>query len=193
MAGALRAEATLALANGLFIAFLLLGGIVIPVSHLPGPLATVASWLPAGGPRRRVPGGARVGRRGPRSVAGDPRGLGGRHDRPDRPDVPLGVAPGLASRRSRRTSRGGPSDGAYAASSTDAASGRSRRRSTGDPTIHSTPSDAATRRHEQRLADADRRPEQPAEDRPDRPDAVVDEAVRAVGARPERGPGSGRC
>jgi len=47
LAGALRAEATLALANGLFIAFLLLGGIVLPVSHLPGPLATVATILPA--------------------------------------------------------------------------------------------------------------------------------------------------
>jgi len=47
MAGALRAEATLALANGLFIAFLLLGGIVLPVSHLPGPLADLASLLPA--------------------------------------------------------------------------------------------------------------------------------------------------
>src|SRR4051812_7363176 len=47
LAGALRAEATLALANGLFVAFLLLGGIVIPVSHLPGPLATVAGLLPA--------------------------------------------------------------------------------------------------------------------------------------------------
>ncbi len=47
MAGALRAEATLALANGLFIGFLLLGGIVLPVSHLPGPLAAVADILPA--------------------------------------------------------------------------------------------------------------------------------------------------
>jgi ABC-2 type transport system permease protein len=47
MAGALRAEATLALANALFIAFLLLGGIVIPVDQLPGPLATVAGLLPA--------------------------------------------------------------------------------------------------------------------------------------------------
>ena len=47
MAGALRAEATLALANGLFIAFLLLGGIVLPVSHLPGPLAALAAILPA--------------------------------------------------------------------------------------------------------------------------------------------------
>jgi len=47
LAGALRAEATLALANGLFIAFLLLGGILLPVADLPGPLATLASVLPA--------------------------------------------------------------------------------------------------------------------------------------------------
>ena len=47
MAGALRAEATLALANALFIAFLLLGGIVLPVSHLPSPLAEIAALLPA--------------------------------------------------------------------------------------------------------------------------------------------------
>jgi ABC-2 type transport system permease protein len=47
LAGALRAEATLALANGLFIAFLLLGGIVIPLSHLPGPLDAIAGFLPA--------------------------------------------------------------------------------------------------------------------------------------------------
>jgi ABC-2 type transport system permease protein len=47
LAGALRAEATLALANGLFIGFLLLGGIVLPVSHLPAPLAAIADVLPA--------------------------------------------------------------------------------------------------------------------------------------------------
>jgi ABC-2 type transport system permease protein len=47
LAGALRAEATLAFANGLFIAFLLLGGIVIPVAELPEPLATLAGLLPA--------------------------------------------------------------------------------------------------------------------------------------------------
>ena len=47
LAGALRAEATLALANGLFIAFLLLGGIIIPVEELPGFLATLAGLLPA--------------------------------------------------------------------------------------------------------------------------------------------------
>jgi ABC-2 type transport system permease protein len=47
LAGTLRAEATLALANGLFLAFLMLGGIVIPVDHLPGPIATLAQLLPA--------------------------------------------------------------------------------------------------------------------------------------------------
>jgi ABC-2 type transport system permease protein len=47
LAGALRAEATLAIANGLFLAFLMLGGIVIPVDHLPGPIGTLAGLLPA--------------------------------------------------------------------------------------------------------------------------------------------------
>jgi ABC-2 type transport system permease protein len=47
LAGALRAEATLALANGLFLGFLLLGGIVLPLSHLPTVLEDLASVLPA--------------------------------------------------------------------------------------------------------------------------------------------------
>lgn len=47
LAGTLRAEATLAIANAAFIACLLLGGIVVPVDHLPGPLAAVAAVLPA--------------------------------------------------------------------------------------------------------------------------------------------------
>lgn len=47
LAGRLRAEATLALTNGLFIAFLMLGGIVLPLDHLPDWLATIASVLPA--------------------------------------------------------------------------------------------------------------------------------------------------
>lgn len=46
MAGRLRAEATLAVANGLFLAFLLLGGIVLPVDQLPEPLGLVAAALP---------------------------------------------------------------------------------------------------------------------------------------------------
>ena len=47
LAGTLRAEATLALTNAAFIACLLLGGIVVPLDHLPAPLAAVASVLPA--------------------------------------------------------------------------------------------------------------------------------------------------
>jgi ABC-2 type transport system permease protein len=47
MAGGLRPEATLAIANGAFIALLLVGGIVLPVDHLPEPLRAVATLLPA--------------------------------------------------------------------------------------------------------------------------------------------------
>lgn len=47
MAGTLRAEATLAAANGLFLVFLLLGGIVLPIDHLPAPLEALARIMPA--------------------------------------------------------------------------------------------------------------------------------------------------
>ena len=47
MAGALRAEATLALANALFVMFLLVGGVILPLDRLPGPLAAFAHALPA--------------------------------------------------------------------------------------------------------------------------------------------------
>ena len=47
MAGTLRAEATLAGANGLFLLFLMLGGIVLPVDHLAAPLDALARALPA--------------------------------------------------------------------------------------------------------------------------------------------------
>ncbi len=47
LAGTLRAEATLTIANALFIACLLLGGIVVPVDQLGGPIGTVSGLLPA--------------------------------------------------------------------------------------------------------------------------------------------------
>lgn len=47
MAGALRAEVTLAAANGLYLLFLLLGGGILPLSHLPPALAAIAQILPA--------------------------------------------------------------------------------------------------------------------------------------------------
>lgn len=47
MAGTLRAELTLALANGLYLVLLLLGGMIIPLGELPGPLEAFAKLLPA--------------------------------------------------------------------------------------------------------------------------------------------------
>jgi ABC-2 type transport system permease protein len=47
MAGALRAEVTLAAANGIYLVLLLLGGMVIPLSKFPGALHDVADLLPA--------------------------------------------------------------------------------------------------------------------------------------------------
>lgn len=47
MAGALRAEATLAGANALYLVFLLLSGAVLPLDHLPGALQPLARLLPA--------------------------------------------------------------------------------------------------------------------------------------------------
>jgi ABC-2 type transport system permease protein len=48
MAGRLRAEATLAAANGLYLVLLLVSGMVVPLSRLPGGLAAVARALPSG-------------------------------------------------------------------------------------------------------------------------------------------------
>jgi len=47
MAGTLRAEATLAVANGLYLVFLLLGGFILPLDRLPGPIGVIAHVLPA--------------------------------------------------------------------------------------------------------------------------------------------------
>jgi len=47
MAGTLRAETTLALANGLYLVFLLAGGLVVPLDALPSWLRPLAPWLPA--------------------------------------------------------------------------------------------------------------------------------------------------
>jgi ABC-2 type transport system permease protein len=47
MAGTLRAEATLAGANGLFLLFVIIGGIVLPINHWPGIIQWPAKVLPA--------------------------------------------------------------------------------------------------------------------------------------------------
>ena len=47
LAGSLRAETVLAVANLLFLAFLVVGGLTVPLDQLPGPVAAVAGALPA--------------------------------------------------------------------------------------------------------------------------------------------------
>lgn len=47
LGGALRAEATLALANGIFFVLLFAGGTAVPASALPAPLSVIVSALPS--------------------------------------------------------------------------------------------------------------------------------------------------
>lgn len=47
LAGTLRGTLTLALANGLYLVLLLLGGMIIPLDKLPGPIEALAKVLPA--------------------------------------------------------------------------------------------------------------------------------------------------
>ena len=48
VAGTLRAEAVLALANLLLLVLALGGGVILPAERLPGPFAAIAAWLPSG-------------------------------------------------------------------------------------------------------------------------------------------------
>jgi len=47
MAGTLPGTVTLAVANGLYVVLLLLGGMIIPLDELPAPVQTIAELLPA--------------------------------------------------------------------------------------------------------------------------------------------------
>lgn len=49
MAGALRAEATLAVANGAYVLLLLVGGIAVPLASLPTALGAIATLTPSAG------------------------------------------------------------------------------------------------------------------------------------------------
>lgn len=48
LAGRLRAEVNLAASNGLYLVLLLLSGIVVPATSLPGPIRAVMTWIPSG-------------------------------------------------------------------------------------------------------------------------------------------------
>ncbi len=47
LGGAVRAEATLAIANAIFLILLVAGGTTFPASDLPAPLSAVVAWLPS--------------------------------------------------------------------------------------------------------------------------------------------------
>lgn len=48
LAGTVRAEGVLALANLVWVLLLVAGGVIVPAGQLPGVLGTIASWLPSG-------------------------------------------------------------------------------------------------------------------------------------------------
>ena len=90
MAGTLRAEITLALANGAFIFLLLISGMIIPTAKLPGPMRTAAALLPSESLAHVLHAGVhRRGHRHPRLDRARP--LGGARPHRRRPPVPLGV------------------------------------------------------------------------------------------------------
>ena len=113
MAGTLRAEGTLAAANGLFLVLLLLGGVILPVDHLPGFLADLARVLPASAlsDAYRIALGAAGGERP--AVARRPRGVGRRRVAAGGPPLPLGVVDGPRTKRNPGWS--GPGVQGYAA------------------------------------------------------------------------------
>ena len=110
IAGTLRPEATLVVANVLFLLALALGGAVVPLADLPESVSTVARLLPVGCPQRGVRRRARL-RRGSRVVTGRARSLGHRRRRSWPPEPSAGTKsrtrknPGLVGTRGSRKRR----------------------------------------------------------------------------------------
>jgi ABC-2 type transport system permease protein len=88
LAGTLRGEINLAAQNGLYLVLLLLGGMVIPMSSLPGPLRTVCEYLPSSARDARL---AHRCRQPARLVVGGARRVGGGRARHRGPHVPLAL------------------------------------------------------------------------------------------------------
>ena len=103
MAGTLRAEATLALANGLYVIFLLVGDVIFPLESLPDAVVRLGQVMPAAPAGRPLPGGGRPGRfrRRPRR---HPDRLGAPHPPAGGPVLQLGRAVGASWVASRTTS-----------------------------------------------------------------------------------------
>ena len=90
LAGTLRAEANLAVANGLFLVLLFLGGMAYPLHKLPDALETFAKALPAAALSETVRGVLDARRVVPRRRARRARDLGDRRPPRRRALVPLG-------------------------------------------------------------------------------------------------------
>ena len=93
MAGTLRGEMTLALANGLYLVLLLLGGMVIPLDELPDAVRTVRRAAAGRRPGRHHDGALTAGGDIAAAVVARAGGLGRRRPGGRRPLVPLGVRP----------------------------------------------------------------------------------------------------
>ena len=106
LAGTLRAEANLAVANGLFLLLLFLGGMAYPLDRLPDAIETFAKALPG---RRALRDTARRARRGrvlPDGRIHRARHLGDRRTARRREMVPLGRVTTLGSARGNRGEAG---------------------------------------------------------------------------------------
>ena len=109
LAGTLRAEATLAAANLVYLVLLGVGGVIFPLSKFPAGVQPVLRLLPSGALSDGLHSVLQHARRAARARPGRAAGLGRRRDRRDRAGVPLGVArrdPGQGGGRTRRHATG---------------------------------------------------------------------------------------
>ncbi len=90
-AGRLRGDVNLAVANGLYLVLLLLGGMVFPLEELPAALAQVARLLPSAALAEVLRSALTTGA-APRSSVGDVAGMGRGHASGRWSHLPLGVA-----------------------------------------------------------------------------------------------------
>ena len=108
MAGTLRAEATLAAANLLYLVMLGIGGVVFPLTKFPAGARPLLKLLPADALSDGLRSMLQLRRRPARAGPAGARGLGGRWHRTRRAHVSLGIAGSLRPRWRRSVAGPGP-------------------------------------------------------------------------------------